>query len=93
MPPITVHKYEPRTTRGLPSHTPWEQGFMAFRSPTVPNFSPPPSSEREPSSAPISSSGRESSFCKLTASLQCKGGGAICHGELVANAFCKRGWR
>ncbi|GBL93395.1 hypothetical protein AVEN_219508-1 [Araneus ventricosus] len=28
IPPNTVHKYEPRATRGLPSHTPWEQGFI-----------------------------------------------------------------
>ncbi|GBN38967.1 hypothetical protein AVEN_239492-1 [Araneus ventricosus] len=27
IPPTTVHKYEPRATRGLPSHTSWEQGL------------------------------------------------------------------
>ncbi|GBO41538.1 hypothetical protein AVEN_164969-1 [Araneus ventricosus] len=27
----TVRKYEPRATRGLPSHTPWEQGFCGLR--------------------------------------------------------------
>ncbi|GBN01304.1 hypothetical protein AVEN_240021-1 [Araneus ventricosus] len=26
--PTTVHKYEPRATRGLPSRTPWQQGFI-----------------------------------------------------------------
>ncbi|GBM80987.1 hypothetical protein AVEN_156801-1 [Araneus ventricosus] len=27
IPPTTVHKYEPRATRGLTSYMPWEQGF------------------------------------------------------------------
>ncbi|GBM24520.1 hypothetical protein AVEN_254031-1 [Araneus ventricosus] len=30
IPPTTVHKVEPRATRGLPSHTPWEQGFRSI---------------------------------------------------------------
>ncbi|GBL78618.1 hypothetical protein AVEN_65205-1 [Araneus ventricosus] len=32
IPPTKVHKYEPRATRRLPSHTPWQQGFrIGFR--------------------------------------------------------------
>ncbi|GBM03794.1 RNA-directed DNA polymerase from mobile element jockey [Araneus ventricosus] len=27
IPPTTIHKYEPRLTRGFPSHAPWEQGL------------------------------------------------------------------
>ncbi|GBO08439.1 hypothetical protein AVEN_55129-1 [Araneus ventricosus] len=30
IPPTTVHKLEPRATRGLPSHTPWEQGLRIY---------------------------------------------------------------
>ncbi|GBM98557.1 hypothetical protein AVEN_186094-1 [Araneus ventricosus] len=30
IPPTTVHKYEPRATRDLPSHTPWEQGLSGL---------------------------------------------------------------
>ncbi|GBO25656.1 hypothetical protein AVEN_68615-1 [Araneus ventricosus] len=31
IPPTTIQKYEPRATRGLPSHTPLEQGFIFHR--------------------------------------------------------------
>ncbi|GBN74286.1 hypothetical protein AVEN_35321-1 [Araneus ventricosus] len=35
IPPNTVHKYEPRATRGFPSHTPSEQSLIQ---PTVPRW-------------------------------------------------------